>query len=160
MLDFCSCVWPWLLSVWMWMEENISAFLKIRRKGRRKRSWLNCCSVYQLQKCSVRVWSFVYAHWHCQRQVKFFTAENESSRKPAVLLDTPLIVIADLLHRYLEYFIQDIDGYVFDRVNAHSQTFARFVAAEGWAISRSNSYVMHHHFKSEWKLICYIKRLN
>ena len=47
-------------------------------------------------------------------KVKLFTAENESSCKTAVSLDTHLVVIASLGHRHSEYFIQDVDGDVFD----------------------------------------------
>ena len=49
-------------------------------------------------------------------KVKLFTAENESSCKTAVSLDTHLVVIAGFGHHHLEYFIQDVDGDVFDRV--------------------------------------------
>ena len=47
-------------------------------------------------------------------KVKLFTAEKESSCKPAVSPDTHLVVIAGLGHCHLEYFIQDVDGDVFD----------------------------------------------
>ena len=52
-------------------------------------------------------------------KVKLFTAEKESSCKPAVSPDTHLVVIAGLGHHHLEYFIQDVDGDVFDRVIGH-----------------------------------------
>ena len=51
--------------------------------------------------------------------MKLFTAENESSSKPAVSPETRLVVITSFGHRHLEYFIQDVDGDVFDRVSAH-----------------------------------------
>ena len=51
--------------------------------------------------------------------MKLFTAEKESSCKTAVSLDTHLVVIADFEHHHLEYFIQDVDGDVFDRVIGH-----------------------------------------
>ena len=57
-------------------------------------------------------------------KVKLFTAENESSSKTAVSLDTHLVVIAGFGHRHLEYFIQDVDGHVFDRVSAHVRVSA------------------------------------
>ena len=47
-------------------------------------------------------------------KVKLFTAENESSSKTAVSLDSHLVVIAGFGHCHLEYFIQDLDGDVFD----------------------------------------------
>ena len=53
--------------------------------------------------------------------MKLFTAENESSCKTAVSLDTHLVVIVGFGHRHLEYFIQDVDGDVFDRVITHVQ---------------------------------------
>ena len=52
-------------------------------------------------------------------KVKLFTAENESSSKTAVSLDTPLVVIVGFGDRHLEYFIQDVDEDVFDRVSDH-----------------------------------------
>ena len=51
-------------------------------------------------------------------KVKLFTAENESSSKTAVSLDNPLVIITSVGHHHLEYFIQDVDGDVFDRVSA------------------------------------------
>ena len=39
-------------------------------------------------------------------KVKLFTAENESSSKTAVSLDTHLVVITGFGHRHLECFIQ------------------------------------------------------
>ena len=53
-------------------------------------------------------------------EVKLFTAENESSCKTAVSPDTHLVVIAGFGHRHLEYFIQDVDGDVFDQVSTYS----------------------------------------
>ena len=47
-------------------------------------------------------------------KVKLFTAENESSSKTAVSLDSHLVVIAGFGHCHLENFIQDLDGDVFD----------------------------------------------
>ena len=52
-------------------------------------------------------------------KVKLFTAERESSCKTAVSLDTHLVVIAGFGHHHLEYFIQDVNGDVFDRVISH-----------------------------------------
>ena len=52
-------------------------------------------------------------------KVKLFTAEKESSCKTAVSLDTHLVVIAGFGHHHLKYFIQDVDGNVFDRVIGH-----------------------------------------
>ena len=51
--------------------------------------------------------------------MKLFTAEKESSCKTAVSFDTHLVVIACFGHHHLEYFIQDVDGDVFDRVIGH-----------------------------------------
>ena len=52
-------------------------------------------------------------------KVKFLTAENELSCKTAVSRDTHLVVIANFGYHHLEYFIQDVDGDVFDRVIPH-----------------------------------------
>ena len=52
-------------------------------------------------------------------KVKLFTAEKESSCKTAVSLDTHLVVIAGFGLCHLEYFIQDVDEDVFDRVIGH-----------------------------------------
>ena len=57
-------------------------------------------------------------------KVKLFTAENESSCKTAVSLDTHLVVIASFGHHHEEYVIQDVDGDVFDRVIAHVRVSA------------------------------------
>ena len=57
-------------------------------------------------------------------KVKLFTAENELSCKTAVSLDTHLDVIVGFGHHHLEYFIQDVDVDVFDRVIAHVQVCA------------------------------------
>ena len=51
--------------------------------------------------------------------MKLFTAEDELSSKIAVSIDTHLVVIAGFGHHHLEYFIQDVDGDVSDRVSAH-----------------------------------------
>ena len=56
--------------------------------------------------------------------MKLFTAENESSCKTAVSLDTHLVVIAGFGHHHLEYFIQDVDRDVFDQVSAHVRVSA------------------------------------
>ena len=52
-------------------------------------------------------------------KAKLFTVEKESSCKTAVSLDTHLAVIAGFGLRHLEYFIQDVDEDVFDRVIGH-----------------------------------------
>ena len=52
-------------------------------------------------------------------KVKLFTAENESSSKTAVSLDTPLVVIVGFGDCHLEYFIEDVDVDVFGRVSNH-----------------------------------------
>ena len=63
-------------------------------------------------------------------KVKLFTAENELSSKTTVSLDTPSVVIAGCGHCHLEYFIQDVDGDIFDRVSTHtgktSQDFCKY----------------------------------
>ena len=43
-------------------------------------------------------------------KVRLFTAENESSNKTAVSLNTPLVVITSCGFRHLEYVIQDFSG--------------------------------------------------
>ena len=57
-------------------------------------------------------------------KVKLFTAEKELSCKTAVSLDTHLVVIAGFGHHHLEYFIQDVDGDVFNRVIGHVRVSA------------------------------------
>ena len=56
--------------------------------------------------------------------MKLFTAENEVSSKTAVSLDTPLVVIIGFGDCHLEYFIQDVDENVFDRVSDHVRVSA------------------------------------
>ena len=127
MLDLCSFVWPvrkivnvmrdhgfcgGFLLVWKRMEENVW-----------KRSWPNFHSVYQLQKCSVRAWSNVsrsltLPKWNCLQ------LRMNRVCKTAVSLDTYLVVVANFGHHHLEYFIQDVDGDVFDRVIGHVRVSA------------------------------------
>ena len=66
--------------------------------------------MYQLQKCSC-------SPSLKQRSLTLFTTEDESSSKTAVSLDTSLVAITSFGHCHLEYFIQDVDGDVFDRVS-------------------------------------------
>ena len=40
-------------------------------------------------------------------KVKLFTAEKENAVKTEVSLDTPLVVIDDFGHRYLEFYLQE-----------------------------------------------------
>ena len=57
-------------------------------------------------------------------KVKLFTTDNESSSKIAVSLHTPTVVINGFGNHHLEYFIQDVDGDVFDQVSTHVRVSA------------------------------------
>ena len=118
MLDLHSFVWP----VWkiMWDHGFCGGFCRCESEWKKTfekeadRILTLCISFRSTQSKLEATFTFTDTS-----KVQFFTAENESSCKTAVSLDIHLVVIAGLGHHHLEYFIQDIDGDVFDQVIAH-----------------------------------------
>ena len=92
----------------MWMEENTW-----------KKSWPNCCELWvstsELLSLSLKQCSLTQTNWNCL-QLRM----NQVTKLQFYLTLLWLyIVIASCGHCHLEYFIQDVDGDIFDQVSAH-----------------------------------------
>ena len=126
MLDLCSFVWPVRKIVNVMRDHGFcggfcwceSEWKKTFEKEA-DRIFTLCISFRSAQSELEATFTFTDT-----AKVKLFTAENESSCKTAVSHDTYLVVVASFGHHHLEYFIQDVDGDVFDRVIGHVRVSA------------------------------------